>query len=631
MQLTGQQIQHIRSALLDAYPTRESLTMMLREQMDEHLEVIAGGENLRVIVFNLVSWAERTGQVDELIRSAADETPGNPALRELVQWWRDLYPLGIESPLSESANQDTVVQGPESIDVFLSYNRADKFAMAQVREALREDGLSVWTDDGLEPGTPNWQSAISEAIRQSKIFLVLLSPNSKESVWVNNEIIYAQAEKKYILPLLLTGDTTTSVPLCLISTQWLDGRKNLSHTVAQGLVPSLQRYLASTRKPFATSAKDVATEHSTSVYTNRGYRWKSYVLFVTAILLGALGVYLFERFPQAFSLPLGGTQLANLPTAQDREANTIVATDAPTPVYSIQAPTAPAIESDRPAASTTYVEPTSQETYETTAITSSTEATVETPPTATVGNEQAAATIQPLVEVSSTPTPVVPTTEPTSGGLMDLIALLRTAVTSLPTRVTVPTPVAVAIKMEEATPTAIATATALPTDTQTPIPTNTLSATDTPQPAATDTPNVSEVVVENSSGIANLPVGGPRSVNIVSPQNPTRSILVTTFAWEPDIPLEPSQVFELTFWRSFETPDAGRAWTEATTKKQVSVNPDGHDGVYNWGVWLAAFDDDGNYHRIRYLGPAQGYTFEVAAPSNGSNGGSSGDTTTGKR
>ena len=40
-------------------------------------------------------------------------------------------------------------------------------------------GLSVWTDTGLTPGTPNWEDAIEEAVNQAKAMVVLLSPKCK--------------------------------------------------------------------------------------------------------------------------------------------------------------------------------------------------------------------------------------------------------------------------------------------------------------------------------------------------------------------------------------------------------------------------------------------------------------------
>ena len=82
--------------------------------------------------------------------------------------------------------------GPVSIDVFLSYSRKDSFAMRQVQDVLRAAGLSVWTDEGLEPGTQGWRIAIYEAIDQARGDGGSSFAERKASRWVNNEIGFAQ-------------------------------------------------------------------------------------------------------------------------------------------------------------------------------------------------------------------------------------------------------------------------------------------------------------------------------------------------------------------------------------------------------------------------------------------------------
>ena len=64
MQLTGRQVAQIIDALLAAY-SKDSLRELVRVELDATLESIAGGDNLRVVVFNLVSWAEQHGRIDD--------------------------------------------------------------------------------------------------------------------------------------------------------------------------------------------------------------------------------------------------------------------------------------------------------------------------------------------------------------------------------------------------------------------------------------------------------------------------------------------------------------------------------------------------------------------------------------
>src|SRR5262245_23551259 len=85
MRLTGKQVKKVQDALLDAYATKDLLRIMVRVELDEKLESIADGENLRVLIFNLVTWAEQYGRVDDLIQGAYNHNPGNEALQQLVE------------------------------------------------------------------------------------------------------------------------------------------------------------------------------------------------------------------------------------------------------------------------------------------------------------------------------------------------------------------------------------------------------------------------------------------------------------------------------------------------------------------------------------------------------------------
>ena len=317
MKLTGQKVQQICDALIDAYPTRDLLRMMVRVELDENLEEIAGGENQNVVVFNLVSWAERDGRIDELITRAHGRTPGNEALKQLAAEQRAQAPPGAEpgivSPLAGTLAGPAERSGPASVDLFLSYSRRDSDAMHQVQEALREAGLSVWTDEGLEPGTQSWEDAIAEAVRQAYALVVLLSPNSSQSTWVKNEVGFAQTLNKRIFPVLIAGEAATAVPIDLINAQWVDGRTNLDRAVTLELLPALRRHptLPAPRQvpPPVPARQEVdaapAAESPAALLTGNaahksrmpgGARHRSMVVWIPlAILAGALGLLIMQR------------------------------------------------------------------------------------------------------------------------------------------------------------------------------------------------------------------------------------------------------------------------------------------------------------------------------------------------
>lgn len=82
-------------ALMDAYPDRESLRICIGLGLDKELDEIAGGKTMPETIFNLVSWARKTNQVEELMNAAYQNNPTNPRLKSFV-----LTALGKLPPVS---------------------------------------------------------------------------------------------------------------------------------------------------------------------------------------------------------------------------------------------------------------------------------------------------------------------------------------------------------------------------------------------------------------------------------------------------------------------------------------------------------------------------------------------------
>jgi hypothetical protein len=244
MATQGHKLQEICSVLLDAYPAVVELRMMVRFELSLELEQIAGGESLRVIIFNLLTWADRTGRVEYLIEGAYRNNPGNAALNALVQAWHGGAPQTV-STQSGAHTRIAAPSKPVTIDLFLSYSREDIEAMRIVRDTLHEAGIAVWCGEGIPPGEQSWRIVIQEALTQARAMVVLLSPAANHSQRVNNEILFAQKLGKHIFSVLMKGDMTTSVPLSLMSVQLIDGRQDLLRTIINELCPAA---LASLRR-----------------------------------------------------------------------------------------------------------------------------------------------------------------------------------------------------------------------------------------------------------------------------------------------------------------------------------------------------------------------------------------------
>ncbi len=111
--------------------------------------------------------------------------------------------------------------------IFLSYSTRDQTQAERVLKYLTSCNISVWIDRaGLEPGTKDWEEAIRDAIRSSFAVLYLASPNSKESPFVNGELLFAQSHKCPIIPALIAGEWIDSARLDMANTQYVSIRDN---------------------------------------------------------------------------------------------------------------------------------------------------------------------------------------------------------------------------------------------------------------------------------------------------------------------------------------------------------------------------------------------------------------------
>ena len=110
--------------------------------------------------------------------------------------------------------------------VFLSYSHKDFWEARTIYNELRLAGLSVWIDDHLTPGTPNWQEAINSALDESTCQICICTPNARKSKWVNIEIELANNKNIKIYPVLVRGNPKDSIPLALTIVQFCDMRGN---------------------------------------------------------------------------------------------------------------------------------------------------------------------------------------------------------------------------------------------------------------------------------------------------------------------------------------------------------------------------------------------------------------------
>lgn len=92
-------------------------------------------------------------------------------------------------------------------EVFISYSTVDLTQAETVRNVLEKNGLSCWMAPRDIPGGSNYTKEIPIAIRNCKVFVLILSKNAQGSPWVLKELDAAVNNGKVILPFMLEDCT----------------------------------------------------------------------------------------------------------------------------------------------------------------------------------------------------------------------------------------------------------------------------------------------------------------------------------------------------------------------------------------------------------------------------------------
>ena len=84
--------------------------------------------------------------------------------------------------------------------VFISYSSSDRELVNQIIHILESLGISYWIAPEMIPVGSNYAREIPKAIQNCRVFLLMLSAKSQESIWVEKEIDSAICYKKSIIP-----------------------------------------------------------------------------------------------------------------------------------------------------------------------------------------------------------------------------------------------------------------------------------------------------------------------------------------------------------------------------------------------------------------------------------------------
>src|SRR5512133_3451149 len=103
--------------------------------------------------------------------------------------------------------------------IFISYSRKDIAFVRRLAGDLEKAGYTVWWDVSDLRGGDDWVRVIPAAIKASDTFIVVLSPNSAISQWVEKEYTQALYLRKKIIPIMLES---SDVPFGLNTINYID-------------------------------------------------------------------------------------------------------------------------------------------------------------------------------------------------------------------------------------------------------------------------------------------------------------------------------------------------------------------------------------------------------------------------
>lgn len=128
-------------------------------------------------------------------------------------------------------------------DVFISYARKDRKFADQIQKIISDAGFSVWWDNDLLAGQ-NFTDQIDKSLESAKVVLSILSRETSNSPWVQNELAFAAANGMPIIPVLVGGADASDLPVALKEIQALVIDDEIGLADSTSLVKGVERLLA---------------------------------------------------------------------------------------------------------------------------------------------------------------------------------------------------------------------------------------------------------------------------------------------------------------------------------------------------------------------------------------------------
>ncbi|MGK7883924.1 MAG: TIR domain-containing protein, partial [Crocosphaera sp.] len=131
-------------------------------------------------------------------------------------------PLPLQIEFIKASRQNPI---ESSLEVFISYSRSNSDFARQLNESLQKLGKITWFDQESIPPGFDFQQEIYQGIENSDNFIFIISPNSINSPYCDDEVEYAHSLNKRIITILYQPVSTQDLNPILAKIQWIDFQK----------------------------------------------------------------------------------------------------------------------------------------------------------------------------------------------------------------------------------------------------------------------------------------------------------------------------------------------------------------------------------------------------------------------
>ncbi len=185
------------------------------------------------------------------------------------------------------------------MQIFLSYSNKDRFLAEDVQLALLGAGHSVFFDQANLPAGGDFYSQIEQAVKQSDIFIFLISSNSlTQGAYALTELMLARKKwphpKEHVLPVLLHDIDLISVPPYLKSVTILKPEGNVA---AEVVVAVSNMRCSEVESPVDNNLK-IKSKPTVPVGEEVKYKVQIWVAIIG--LISAIGVALIANWHSIF-------------------------------------------------------------------------------------------------------------------------------------------------------------------------------------------------------------------------------------------------------------------------------------------------------------------------------------------